>query len=93
VTTHFLSKDVDPDNNSVFPTGINGCQLKSRLIKFMDLMRKLESRVPLNSGFDDEDILGQLQLGLEDLLEMYLAVAAKMAIANTSLAKSELRTK
>ncbi len=91
---HYLSKAVDPDNNSVFPTGINGHQLKSRFIELMDFMRKLKSRVPLNSGCDDEDILGELQLGrLEDLLEMYSAIAANTAMANTSVAKSRAKDK
>jgi hypothetical protein len=92
-TAHYLSKAVDPDNNSVFPTGINGRQLKSRFIELMDFMRKLESRVPLNSGCDDEDISGELQLGLEDLLEMYSAVAANTAMANTSVAESRAKDK
>jgi hypothetical protein len=92
-TAHYLSKAVDPDNNSAFPTGINGRQLKSRFIELMDFMRKLESRVPLNSGCDDEDISGELQLGLEDLLEMYSAVAANTAMANTSVAESRAKDK
>ena len=51
----------------------------------MAFTRKLDSQAPMQSGCDDEET-GDLQLGLEELLELSSAVATNATMANTSLA-------
>ena len=52
----------------------------------MAFIRKLKRNIPLHSGCDDEDPSGELQVGLEDLQEMYSVATNNAAMANTSLA-------
>jgi hypothetical protein len=78
---------VDPSGKSIFPSDCNGRQINDRFNALMGFMRRLESRVALRSGCDDDDDAGKLlQLGLEDLLEMDNAIKSNIATANTSLA-------
>jgi hypothetical protein len=84
-SAHYLSLSSDPARNPIFPLGINGRQMKHRFAELMAFTRKLDSQAPMQSGCDDEET-GDLQLGLEELLELSSAVATNATMANTSLA-------
>ena len=91
-SAHYLSLSSDPARNPIFPLGINGRQMKHRFAELMAFTRKLNSQAPMQSGCDDEET-GDLQLGLEELLELSSAVATNATMANTSLAVSRAQDK
>ena len=66
--------------------------MKHRFAELIAFTRKLDSQAPIQSGCDDEQT-GDLQLGLEELLELSLAVATNVTMTNTSLAVSRAQDK
>ena len=52
----------------------------------MAFTRMIDRKAPMQSGCVDEETAGELQLGLEELLELSSAVATNATMANTSLA-------
>ncbi len=59
----------------------------------MAFTRMIDRKAPMQSGCVDEETAGELQLGLEELLELSSAVAMNTNMANTALAVSRAQDK
>jgi hypothetical protein len=67
--------------------------MKHRLTELMAFTRMINRQAPMQSGCADEVTAGELQLGLEELLELSWAVAMNTNMANTALAVSRAQDK
>jgi hypothetical protein len=89
-TAFYLSKAVDPNGNLIFgDAGCNGRQLKARFQELMTFMKRLEHRIPRDSGCDNQNPSPaqlQLQLDLEELLDMHTAITNNTASVNAEQA-------
>jgi hypothetical protein len=67
--------------------------MKHRFTELMAFTRMIDRKAPMQSGCVDEETAGELQFGLEELLELSSAVATNATMANTSLAVSRAQDK